>query len=145
MRTIDDALISIRPNYAEAILSGKKTIELRRRIPAINLGTRLWIYATRPLGAIVGSAIVNKIIEGTPADIWEIYMDQIAVGRCEYDKYFTGTDRALGLVLSDITRRHPIGIERLREVQDGFHPPQVLARLSRQETNSLSKLAFALT
>ena len=143
MDSVDNALISIRPRYAEAILTGEKTVELRRRIPAIDLGTRLWIYATRPLGAIVGSAIVDKIIEGTPVEIWEMCMGRIAVGRCEYDEYFAGTDSALGIVLTDVTRRRPIGIEQLREIQQGFHPPRVLARLSRQETNSLSSLAIA--
>ena len=70
-------------------------------------------------------------------------MDRIAVGRCEYDEYFAGTDSALGIVLTNVTRRRPIGIEQLREIQQGFHPPRVLARLSRQETNSLSSLAIA--
>ena len=145
MGSFEDALISIRPNYAEAILTGEKTVELRRRIPAINLGTRLWIYATRPVGAIVGSAVVDKIIEGTPAEVWKECINRIALDRREYDKYFFGTDRALGLSLSDITRRHPIGIDQLREIQKGFHPPQVLTRLSSQETIFLSKLAIALT
>ena len=143
MGNVDNALISIRPRYAEAILTGEKTVELRRRIPAIDLGTRLWIYATRPLGAIVGSAIVDKIIEGTPVEIWDICMDRISIDRCEYDEYFAGADSALGIVLTDVTRRRPIGIEKLREIQKGFHPPRVLARLSRQETSSLSSLAIS--
>ena len=49
-----DAIISIHPDYADAIFAGKKTIELRRRIPEVPSGTRLWIYATRPTGAIIG-------------------------------------------------------------------------------------------
>lgn len=142
MDSTEDALISIRPNFAKAILSGKKTVEIRRRIPALKVGTRLWIYATRPLGAIVGTAIVSKIIEDTPIEIWKTCMDQIALGQCEYDEYFAGTDRALGIVLSEITRWHPIGIEQLRKIRNGFHPPRVLLRLSRQETNSLTKLAI---
>ncbi|MDE0040937.1 MAG: ASCH domain-containing protein, partial [Candidatus Poribacteria bacterium] len=77
MVNIQDALISIRPNFAEAILAGKKTVEIRRRIPALQVGTRLWIYATRPLGAIIGTAIVAKIIEGTPTELWKTCMDQM--------------------------------------------------------------------
>ena len=142
MVNIQDALISIRPNFAEAILAGKKTVEIRRRIPALQVGTRLWIYATRPLGAIIGTAIVAKIIEGTPTELWKTCMDQIALGQCEYDEYFAGTDRALGIVLSEITRWDPISIEQLRKIREGFHPPRVLVRLTRQETLSLSKLVI---
>jgi predicted transcriptional regulator len=54
-----DALISIRPGYANAILDGTKTIELRRRVPELVSGTRLWIYATRPTAAVVGVAPIH--------------------------------------------------------------------------------------
>ena len=144
MRSVNDVLISIRPHYAEAILSGDKTVELRRRIPAIDLGTRLWIYATQPVRAVVGSAVVDEVIEGSPAHIWERYMDRVAIDRCEYDEYFSGKDRAFGIVLSHIIKRNQIGIDQLRQIRKGFHPPRVLVRLSRQETKSLSKLAVAL-
>lgn len=144
MCRVNDALISIRPTHAEAILAGEKTVELRRRIPTIDLGTRLWIYATQPVRAVVGSAVVDEVIEGSPAQIWERYMDKIAVDRCEYDEYFSGKDRAVGIVLSQIVKRNRIGIEQLREIRKGFHPPRVLVRLSRRESNSLSKLAVVL-
>ena len=145
MTSDDNALISIRPHYAEAILSGTKTVEVRRRIPAISIGTCLWIYATQPCSAVVGSAIVDQVIEGTPAEIWEVCMDRVAVDRCSYDAYFSGTDRALGLVLSNVTRRQPIKIEQLKQMRERFHPPRVLARLSHQETSQLAKMAFVLS
>ena len=145
MGNIKDALISIKPGYAQAILEGTKTVELRRRIPRTEQGTRLWIYATLPLGAIVGSAIVDDIIEETPAKIWNVYMDKTAVSRREFNKYFNGTNRALALVLSDVVKRRRIGIEKLRELPEGFHPPQVLMRLSRQKALWLSRRARAVT
>ncbi len=144
MRNGDEALISIKPNYARAILAGTKTVELRRRIPTIRRGTRLWIYATLPLGAIVGSAVVADIIRGTPAAVWKTYRGCAAVSRREFDEYFTGTSRALALVLSDAIKRREIGIDKLRELSHGFHPPQVMARLSRQETAWLSRRARAV-
>lgn len=144
MSNDNNALISIKPDYAMAILAGTKTVELRRRIPTIEHGTRLWIYATKPLSAIVGSAIVEEIIAGTPKEVWDICMDRIGINRFEFDEYFSGTDRALALVLSDVVKRREIGIEKLQELSKGFHPPQVLARLSRQETVWLSKRAKAV-
>ena len=137
----DDALISIKPKYAQAILDGTKTVELRRRIPFVRRGTTLWIYATRPRSAIVGSAVIDEIIEGSPTEIWDKCMDRTAVTRCEFDEYFVGTERALALVLSNVVRRREIGIEKLRELSEGFHPPQVLTRLSREESVWLSRRA----
>ena len=140
----NDAIISIHPHYADAILSGKKTIELRRRIPSIEIGTRLWIYATRPLGAVVGSAVVSNLLRGTPREIWRLCKADVSIARKDYDEYFEGAKTAIGIVLTDVIRRQPIMIEQLREMRAGFHPPQVLARLSSNDTQSLSRLAYAV-
>lgn len=145
MDHVEDAIISILPNYADAILEGIKTIELRRRIPNIQRKTRLWIYATKPVGAILGSAIISDIIEDTPENIWRISCGRAAVSRPEFDEYFQGTNRAFALTLVDVVKRQEIGIEELRTLSDGFHPPQVLVRLSRQNAAWLVERAKALT
>lgn len=133
-----EAIISIRPNFAEAILSGSKTVELRRRIPSLEVGTRLWIYATRPIGAVVGSAIVDAIIRGKPEVVWETYAEHAAILREEFDRYFEGSREAICISLALVQRAKPIEIEQLRLMRNGFHPPQVIARLSGGEARSLS-------
>ena len=142
MGTVESALISIRPNYARAILAGIKTVELRRRIPVLQRGTRLWIYATRPLGAVVGTAIVQEIVEATPAHIWNTLKSRTALNRCEFDEYFSGTSCASALLLSDVLKTRRIGIEEMRKMLEGFHPPQVLMRLSPEQTVWLSARAI---
>ena len=144
MNEQNDAIISIHPRYADAILNGDKTIELRRRIPRTAIGTRLWIYATRPLGAVVGSAIVSEVLRGSPKEIWKLCKADVSIARKDYDEYFEGAETAIGIVLTNVIRRQPIMIEQLREMKAGFHPPQVLAKLSSSDTRSLSKLAYAV-
>ena len=144
MDHIDEAIISILPVYVNAILAGTKTVELRRKIPNIRPSTRLWIYATKPVGAILCSAVVESIIEGTPEDIWNVSVGRTAVSRREFDEYFSGTSRAVALTLVDVVKRHEIGIEELRTLIKKFHPPQVLARLSRQDVAWLSERAKVL-
>ena len=144
MSNKDNAIISIRPSFAEAILTGEKTVELRRRIPLIEAGTHLWIYATRPLGAIVGSATVSSIVQATPADLWEICKNHGAIGRTDYDNYFAGTSQALGLFLTDIVRRRPVGIDQLREMDGGFHPPRALMKINEKQASVFMTLAIVL-
>ncbi|MGK6316308.1 ASCH domain-containing protein [Neorhizobium sp. DT-125] len=141
MAKFDEAIISIRPAFTEAILSGKKTVELRRRIPPVEVGARLWIYATRPVAAIVGIAIIDTIFRGTPQAVWETYSDRIAINRLEFDSYFEGTREAIGIRLSQIQSVQPIGIEQLRVWKEGFHPPQVLSRLSASEAKRLLQMS----
>lgn len=135
------AIISIRPNFAEAILSGAKSVELRRRIPAIMVSTRLWIYATLPIGAVVGSATVQRIIRGSPDEVWAKGGRQAGIDRVAYDAYFEGAEEAIGLVLADIRRGRPVSIEKLRSIRAGFHPPQVIARITDLEADSIRLLS----
>lgn len=137
----DEAIISIRPTFAEAILSGKKTVELRRRIPPVEVGARLWIYATRPVAAIVGIAVIDTIFQGTPQAVWETYSDRIAINRGDFDRYFEGAREAIGIRLSKVRRMQPISIEQLRVWKEGFHPPQVLSRITASEAKRLLQLS----
>ncbi|MGB5950368.1 MAG: ASCH domain-containing protein [Parvibaculum sp.] len=141
MAKFSEAIISIRPAFAEAILSGRKTVELRRRIPPIEVGARLWIYATRPAASIVGVAIIDTIFRGTPQAVWETYSDRIAINRDDFDSYFEGAREAIGIRLSRVQRMQPINIEQLRIWKEGFHPPQVLARITASEAKRLRQMS----
>jgi predicted transcriptional regulator len=141
----NEAIISIRPTFAEAILSGNKTVELRRRIPPVEVGARLWIYATRPMAAIVGIATIDTIFRGTPQAVWETYSECIAVNRVDFDRYFEGTREAIGIRLANVQRMQPIGIERLRVWKEGFHPPQVLSRITPSEAKRLVQMGLFAT
>ncbi|MFG1394362.1 ASCH domain-containing protein [Xanthobacter agilis] len=141
MADFSEAIISIRPNFAEAILSGRKTVELRRRIPSVQVGSRLWIYATRPTASVVGFSNIDTIFRGTPQAVWEIYCDNIAINRIDFDHYFDGAREAIGIRLSRVQRIQPISIERLRVWKKGFHPPQVLARITASEAKRLLQMS----
>lgn len=143
MSVNSEAIISIKPQYAMAILSGEKTVELRRRIPPIEDGSRLWIYATRPTAAIIGSAILRRVVSQAPNELWALCKGNVAIDRSAYDSYFEGASEALGLYLSEVQQITPIHIDQLRNSFDGFHPPQVMVRLCQARRTSLSNLINA--
>lgn len=138
-----DALISIRPHFAEAIIGGDKTVELRRRVPSMAPDTRLWVYATLPLGAVLGSVVLKAVVHGSPDEIWSQYSEFVGLDRCEFDAYYAGTDKAVALILSEPCRRRPISLARIRQMKTGFQPPQVLAHLTAQESKSFARIAGA--
>lgn len=141
MHRTPDAIISIHPTYADAILSGQKTIELRRRLPELARGTTLWIYATRPTGAVIGVATIENVSRGRPLAIWRKHGRHAGIGYDTFKDYFAGAPEAVAISLGFATRVDPITIEQLRDVRDHFHPPQVLVRLSELEAAALRKLA----
>ncbi len=139
MAKFSEAIISIKPKFARAILSGEKSIELRRRIPPIEAGSRLWIYETRPTAAVVGSALVKCVVRGSLDEIWARASGRAHLDRGAYDNYFEGVNEAIGIVLADVRRGRSVSIEQLRGIRDGFHPPQVILRISDSEATALSQ------
>ena len=136
-----DAIISIHPEHADAILAGTKTIELRRRIPDLAPGTRLWIYATRPTQAVVGMVTIDSIARAHPTTVWEQHGTRTGLDHRGFESYFNGFPVAFAVFLSGAQRVTPITIEELRGIRDGFRPPRVLVRLTVSEAHALRKLA----
>lgn len=117
-------LLSVRPRYAESILAGTKRAEIRRQRPGILPGTPVIIYATKPLGAVVGTANIDRICEGIPSDLWDQYHQEMGVSWAEFDEYLSGTSTAYLLLLSGASRLNtPLTLDDMRESAD-FRPPR---------------------
>ncbi len=140
MPDVTDAIISIHPTYADAILAGTKTIELRRRIPKLPSGTKLWIYATRPTAAVIGVATITDVSRADPKTIWKRHRTGAGVDHDSFKEYFNGAQEAIAIVLATVKRVGPITIEQLRGIRNRFHPPQVLTLLTTAEAKALKKL-----
>lgn len=137
-----DALISIHPVYMASILSGTKTVELRKRIPALEVGVRLWLYSTKPVAALVGTAYVADVESGSPDQIWDNYHEKVGVCRAQFDAYYQDSPIAHGITLTDVKDGTPIDIEGLRRIKPNFHPPQVFVYISNEEAEKFEGLLF---
>lgn len=117
-------LLSLRPRFAQAILSGAKTVELRRRAINAQPGTPILLYASSPTRAIVGTARIREVQHLTPDDAWREYHNCLALARSEFDAYLDGSPRAHLLLLRRVcVLNEPLCLHQLR--QDGrFQPPQ---------------------
>jgi len=136
-----DAIISIHPTYADAILAGKKTIELRRRAPKLASGSRLWIYATQPTGAVIGVVTIRDVAKASPSTIWRKHWHGTGVDHASFKAYFNGAEQAVAIRLTAAERVGPVSVQQLRKIRDRFHPPQFLIRLTDSEAEALNLLA----
>ena len=87
------ALLSIHPRFAEAIFDGTKRVELRR-IPVAADTTHVVVYATAPVGAVIGWFEVEGIDTDSRTAIWNTHRHHSGVSRTEYRAYFSGAPRA---------------------------------------------------
>lgn len=117
--------LSVKPIFANRILSGAKTVELRRVRPSVTPGSLVLIYSTSPEMALLGSAEVAELICGTPREVWGHVKEKAGVSRAEYDEYFSGADTAIGIRLGAVRRlAQPISLRDLRKRWPWLKPPQ---------------------
>jgi predicted transcriptional regulator len=118
-------LLSVRPRFAERILAGKKTAELRRVRPQVQPGQRVLIYGSSPAMALLASAVVERVDTGAPKTLWPRVRDGAAVSSAEYSSYFAGAAHAAAIWMTDVLPfPNPISLEELRKRWPWFKPPQ---------------------
>jgi predicted transcriptional regulator len=116
--------VSIKPRFAEKILAGEKSVELRRVRPLVAApGTLVVFYASSPTCEVVGTGRIEAI--DSPNAIWERHRSELGLPRSEYRSYLAGVRQAVGILLEDVrplTCRVPLAA--LRQRLGGFEPPQ---------------------
>ena len=133
-------LLSIRPRYAEMILSGVKTVELRRIKPKIKKGSAVVFYVSSPVKAIIGGFRVVEVIEGSPSEVWNSVRSIAGVNREEFNEYFDGTEKAYGISIENLwVFRKPLELDFLRNLWTGFNPPQSYRYLTNEEMSEISQ------
>lgn len=134
-------IVSIRPKYVERILSGKKTVELRKLNAKIAPGARVLIYSTSPCCAVVGEARIAFRSQLPIAQLWKHHGCHAAVDREEFDAYYGDADEGIALGLEHVVRyRKPVHLRALRNVAEGFRPPQSYMRVSAMIEAFLERL-----
>ncbi len=118
-------VISVHPRYANAILDGKKTVELRRRFPiAAPRGTDLFLYATAPVKALTGVAVIREVAKLPVERIWTEFGRRACVPRESFVRYLEGVERAVVIALEQPrTFSRPLPLNELRAACD-FQPPR---------------------
>ena len=97
------ALMSIHPEYAEALLSGSKKVEFRRLAPKEEVGYVV-VYATKPVGAILGVLQIDSVERDSPERLWARYRDVGGISFDGFFQYFDGCAQGSALVVKQAWR-----------------------------------------
>jgi predicted transcriptional regulator len=124
-----NVLLSIDPSYAEAILSGAKRYEFRRKIFKRKDIYFVYLYANSTVKRIVGSFQIRGIIEGLPKDIWKRCHAHSGISRKKFFEYFGCSKKAYCIKVGKVIRFHP-PIDPHMIIRD-FTPPQSFSYISK--------------
>lgn len=115
-------LLSIKPEYAEKILNGTKLFEYRKAAPRNEAVTTVVIYATMPVGKVVGEFEVAGVLREKPNALWKRTKDASGITRAFFDEYFSGRGEAVAIAVRKPTRyTEPLNLE---DVSGSATPPQ---------------------
>jgi len=96
-------LLSINPEYVENIFNGNKKYEYRK-IRCKQEVDKIIIYSTSPVMQVVGEANIEKVLEDTPNNIWEITKNYSGVNIEFYKKYYKNKQKAIAYKLIDVRK-----------------------------------------
>ena len=135
-------VLSLKPRFAEAILAGVKTVELRRTEPKIVVPTRALLYGASPVRALLGTCIITSVQPLDLQALWREHGPGAGLLYHEFQQYFEGVDVGTALTLTQpraFSRRIPL--QDLRAKPKGFRPPQSFAYVDTRTGDRLIQMA----
>jgi predicted transcriptional regulator len=111
-------------------MSGAKTAEVRRRFPALPPNTTVYVYASSPVRAIIGTLRLDAVHVGATTALWQQFGERLDISKAYFDAYLDGRDSAAVVEL----RPHEgwgrtVSLDELRQ-HVGLEPPQSFRYLS---------------
>lgn len=130
-------LLPIFPDYAEAIINGKKTVEFRK----LNIPESIKyvvIYSSSPFKKIIGFFSVKGMTKETPEKLWIDFNKKGEVKKDFLFDYYLGHSLGLAIHVGRVSRaRKPV---ELSYVNKRLKAPQSFLYLNKQEWETIKVL-----
>jgi len=95
-------VMSIHPKYANAIMQGRKTVEIRRRFSPQNIGAHVLIYSTNPDSAVLGSARISNAERLETTMVTSNFLEKTAANKTDLEDYAQGLNYLWAITLEDV-------------------------------------------
>lgn len=128
-------LLSIKPEFADKILSGDKKFEFRQSAFAKIPADCVVIYATKPIGKLVGEFDVERVYVDAPDKIWHQTKKFAGIAKERYDDYFNGRSTAVAIAVGEV--RKYCEPRDLNTIGDKVVPPQSFRYLPDSTDNEV--------
>ena len=114
-------LLSIHPEYANAILEGNKGFEFRRVLFKEKV-QEIFVYATSPISCVIGKFEIEDIYVDSPNKIWAKTKNYAGVTKDIFDDYFKDREKAFAIkVVNPVRFSEP---QPLKNYVPSNTPPQ---------------------
>ena len=97
-------ILSIKPEYANKILDGTKKFEFRKASFSADRVDVVLIYATKPVGKVIGEFTVECVHIDKPSKIWQKTRAQAGINKSFFDEYYRDRDVAVAIEVNKVQR-----------------------------------------
>jgi predicted transcriptional regulator len=101
MDTSTNVILSIKPKYAKAIISGIKKVEFRKKIFK-RLVDKVYIYSSSPTKKLIGYFTFSEIIEESPTELWARFQTVGAIDKNDFFNYYKDNQKGFAIVIDKV-------------------------------------------
>jgi len=140
-KTTDVIALSIKPVYANAILSGEKTVEFRKNGIPIEVKT-IVLYSTQPEQKIVGYFDIKCCEVAPPSELWEKYGKFGHISFDDFNSYYKGKNWGKCFLVEGVYKfKRSIPLNRCKSFSKS---PQSFAYLLKTEWKNMKRKKLAI-
>jgi type I restriction enzyme S subunit len=115
-------LLSVKPRYANEIITGRKKYEFRKSIFKRDNVEKMYIYSSSPVKKIIAIVGIDGILSDSPRKLWEQCHEDAGISEREFFSYFKNSDTGYAIKISNV-QEFPTPIDPYH-LDDDFRPPQ---------------------
>ncbi|SOC79676.1 Predicted transcriptional regulator, contains an HTH and PUA-like domains [Salinimicrobium sediminis] len=140
--TLTNVILSIKPVYAQAIMSGTKKVEFRKKIFKRPV-EKIFVYSSSPEKKIIGFFTIQEIIEDTPDNLWEQFHAIGGIDKNDFFEYYKNSEFGFTIKISEV-EKFENGIDP-SDFFENFIAPQSFVYLEEQTANNMEEKTTANT
>ena len=139
-------LISIKPEYAQKILDGEKTVELRKTRTRLKPGDIVLVYVSSPQQVIAGFFEVEsvEIFENLPKqknNFWDKIKNKAHIKEKDFNDYYKRASIGVAIFITKVHKfDNTAKLIKLKQKIKNFTPPQSYRYLKPKEIEILESI-----
>lgn len=116
-----NVILSIKPQYARAILNGEKKVEFRKNSFKKKVN-KIFIYSSAPDQVLLGYFSIKNIDIDSPIQLWKKYSNVGCIEKKDFFEYYSNKSQGTSLIIDKVVKfNKPI---EPNKVFENFYPPQ---------------------
>ena len=138
--TLTSVILSIKPIYSQAIMSGSKKVEFRKKTFKRQVD-KIFVYSSSPEKKIIGFFTIEEIIENSPEKLWKEFKDVGGIDKKSFFEYYENSETGFCIKISE-AKKFEKGIEP-SDWFENFNAPQSFIYLEEETAQNMEEKTVA--